>query len=232
MLALLALFVGACARQSQVELTLVATNVSLNTQIAALRETATVQADRILVTVEYMGTLVRQAEDQNSFLRATLAARGVDTSGVGSVDPSQVTPIAPANNNAPPAATPEATGETQSLNPAEIVGPALTNIVMAEGVGSDDCALGAASSFSSGAERIYVVATAFNIEPGMTLVSRWQVAGVEVVHDFTPDFTIDDNCIWFFIDQTDAEFMPGNWNVQLEINGAISGSPVQFSIAE
>jgi hypothetical protein len=225
---LVSLFLGACARQSQVELTLVATQVAMNTQIAAIRSTATIQAERIQVTVEYMATQVRSAEIQNDQLRATLAARGIDSQSLTNINPQSITPVAGMANATP---QPENTTEIiPVITPTPGGGPALTNIVMAEDVGNDDCAVGTTSTFSSSAQQIYVVATALNIQPGTTIVSRWRVGGQEIVHDFTPNFEINQNCIWFFIDQVDTTFMPGNWNVQLEINGVPAGT-VNFSIS-
>jgi hypothetical protein len=227
---LVSLFLSACARQSQVELTLVATQIALNTQIAAVRNTATVQAERIQVTVEYMATQVRSAEVQNDQLRATLVARGIDPQALTNIDPSSITPLPPGVvNNVP---QPEITGEAiPPITPTPGGAPALTDIVTSENVGNDDCAVGVTSTFSASAQQIYVVATALNIQPGTTIVSRWQVGGQEIVHDFTPDFEINQNCIWFFIDQVDTTFTPGNWNVQLEINGSAVGTAT-FSITE
>jgi hypothetical protein len=225
---LVSLFLGACARQNQVELTLVATQVALNTQIAAIRNTATIEAERIQVTVEYMATQVRNAEVQNDQLRATLVARGIDPQTFTNIDPLSITPVPGGTNNV---AQPEVTFEAIPVIPPTPGGePALTNIVMSENVGDDDCAIGATSTFSANAQQIYIVATALNIQPGTTIVSRWQIGGQEIVHDFTPDFEINQNCIWFFIDQVDTTFTPGNWNVQLEINGTPVGT-VNFSIS-
>jgi hypothetical protein len=237
-LLLLSLFIGACARQNQIELTLVATQVALNTQIAGIRQTATVDADRIQITVEYMSTLVRGAEVQNEQLRATLVARGADPSSFTNIDPSFVTNLPPGGGTSnggqqQVVITPLPGAETVGTPTTPIPGtePTLTSIVMAEGVGSDDCALGVTTTFTTATPEIYVVATALNIQPGTTIVSRWQLGGQEIVHDFTPDFAIDQNCIWFFVDQVDTPFIAGNWNVQLEINGVAVGT-VSFSITE
>lgn len=242
-LVLLVGVVAACTPQNEIELTLVAQNVALNTQIAAVRETATVDADRLQVTMEYMNTLVAQAQEQRSQLQATLIARGTDASAIG-VD---ITPGAPL-----PTPLPAADGVP---DPAALVTPApgdvavtpfgadaaaapsaasgLANIVTSTGVGNDDCAVGATSTFSTSSDRVYVVARAFNIQPGTTILSRWYREGQQVVtHDFVPDFAIEDACIWFFIDQTDATFTPGSWAVDLEINGAVVGPSTPFTISE
>lgn len=241
MMAPLLLVVSACARQNEIELTLAAQNATLREQMTDVFGTATIEADRLQVTLEYMGTRVRQAELQNEQLRATLVARGTDPAAIGNLDPNAVTLIPTSGTgNFPPGGitpAPDAQQAQGQSNPTVVVTPGtsnqptLSNIVMASGVGSDDCAVNTTSTFSSTDPEIYVVATAINIQPGMQIASRWRVGGNEIVHDFTPNFAINGNCIWFFIDQADTPFTPGNWNVQLEINGTPVGSPVQFSIS-
>ena len=242
-LGLLAALAAACTPQNEIELTLVAQNVALNTQIAAVRQTATVDADRLQVTVEYMNTLVAQAQEQRSQLQATLIARGADPAAVGvNITPLalQTTPLPAAEAASAPGAVvvpPPAPGDvpvtpfSAENAPVTSAAPTLANIVTATGVGQDDCAVGVTSVFSASSERIYVVATAYNIQPGTLILSRWFQEGRQVVtHDFTPNFQINDACIWFFIDQTDAPFTPGNWAVDLEINGAVVGPSTRFSV--
>jgi hypothetical protein len=106
----------------------------------------------------------------------------------------------------------------------------LENIVMATGVGDDDCALGTVLQFTADVPAIYVVATAYNIAPGTQLASRWRIGASEKVFDFTPDFAIAGECIWFFVDQTDFTFVPGTWSVSLEIDGTPAAPAIQFTI--
>ena len=117
--------------------------------------------------------------------------------------------------------------------PTETPGEALLyNPVMAEGVGDNDCALASTTSFLATSPKIYVVATAANILPGMVLGSQWFRDGTPVVtHDFTPQSAINQNCIWFFVDPTDFPFTPGNYTVQLTIDGKQSGQPIPFTIS-
>lgn len=246
-LAALMFVLGACARQNEVELSLVSTNVVLRTEIAQVRETATVDADRLQITLEYVGTLVSQTDQQGGQLRATLISRGTEPSALEGVSSDLITPLptidagggeqgvvistpvqdAGANNVPGPDVTPF--GVTEE---AVSAAPALTNIVMARGVNNNDCAQSVVTDFTINDTEIYVVATAMNIEPGMTITARYQIGGNEITHNFTPDFSINGNCIWFYTDQTETEFTPGNWNVQLDIDGVPAGSPITFSISE
>ncbi|MBZ0298227.1 MAG: hypothetical protein K8J31_00715 [Anaerolineae bacterium] len=230
-LALLAVvLLAACQRQNEVQLTLIAQNATLQSEIEAVRQTATVDADRLQITVEYMGTRVGQAEENRAQLQATLSARGIDSSGVSGVPPQVNTafPVPGATTeNLAPAATPLA---EQTLATAEITQPALVNFQMAPAVGSDDCAVNPTSNFSPSDAEIYIVATGVNIPAGTNIAARFSVGGQEINHDFTPDFAIDDACIWFFIDQADVEFRAGTWSVELELNGAPASPPIPFTI--
>lgn len=239
-----ALIVGACVPQNETQLTLVAQNVSLTTQIAAVRETATYESDQLQITLEYMNTLVGQAQGQGNELRATLVSRGTEPA---SINPSgegfspQITP--PANTdmvNLPPESINAGAPPDQALAPENAPdaptqmplgdAPSLINIVMSTGVGNNDCATGVTSQFTTSTNAIYVVATAQNIVPGTSIDSRWQVGAESVVYNFTPDFNINNECIWFYIDQSSMTFTPGDWQVQLDVNGVAAGPAVPFSI--
>jgi hypothetical protein len=234
-LALTALLASACKVSGTTELTLVAENLDLGTQIADVRATATYAADRLNMTLEYLQTASKDVVERQQLLSGTLVQSGLNPSGVQPITVTaaplgQLTPEAggPQPQATPPPDAPNNTADTTSGGQ-----PTLSNIVMAEAVGKDDCAVGSVTTFTPNADRIYVVATASNIPSGTKLNSRWLAGGKEVVaHDFTPDFEIKNACIWFFIDKTDTAFTPGNWSVQLEINGAAAGAPVAFSIQD
>jgi hypothetical protein len=231
-LALTAILASACKVSGTTELTLVAENLDLGTQIADVRATATYAADRLNMTLEYLQTASKDVIERQQLLSGTLVQSGLNPSGVQPITATapaigQFTPETGGPQATPPPDAPGSTTDTASNGQ-----PALSNIVMAEAVGKDDCAVGSVTTFTPNADRIYVVATASNIMPGTRLNSRWMANGKEVVaHDFTPDFEIKNACIWFFIDQTDTAFTPGNWSVQLEINGAAAGAPVPFTIS-
>ena len=233
LIVLIALIVTACQRQNEVELTLVAQNLSLETQIAAIRETATVDSERLQITVDYMATLVGRVEEQRFQMEATLSARNIPADGnlntpLTTPFPTPGGPIENTVEGTPATPLPE-----QAATPTEApTQPTLQNIVMSASVGSDDCANGVTSSFTTATSEIYVVANAINIPAGTNIAARFSVAGQEIRHDFTPDFNIDNNCVWFFIDQTDLTFQAGNWSVQLELNGTPAGEVVPFTITE
>lgn len=237
------------------EQTLVAQNYVLNTEIAAIRATATVESDRMMMTLEFSGTSVARVNGQTDDLSATLMARGtvsVDTSAITpniplvittpppilNLGPAPITPISitPGNASAQTGAS-DASGatlpQTTPLAPAADAGGPLSNIVTSASVGSDDCATEASTTFTTQDVAIYVVATANGIGPDDEVGSTWY-SGSEQVADYhwTPSFEINGACIWFFIDQSDVSFAPGTWRVQMELNGSPVGSAAVFSIVE
>lgn len=231
-LLLLAITLAACNDGGDIQLTLVNQNLALSTEIASVRSTATYAADELDITAEYVSTAMRQVTQQYDSLVRTLAAVGIDASQLqpGAFVPTS-TPLAQQPVVTSGSSDPLAAASVAAMSPTPQAGASLYNVVTASGVGANDCALGSVSSFTTTTEQIYVVATASNIPANTTLSSRWFNEGVEAVaHSFTPDFDIQQSCIWFYIDQSDTPFTPGNWSVQLEINGQPAGQPVTFSI--
>jgi hypothetical protein len=239
-------------------MTLSVQNQVLNTEIAAIRATATVEADRMMVTLEHAQTAVNHVDGQTQDLQATLAARGLPPVDLDSISPvpdsvfNTPPPIldpGPAVDNgvAPIRITPGATSPVviPNQNDAALVitplvppqqqdesGP-LQNIVTASSVGNDDCALNPTTSFTTSTPQIYVVARARGVGQSDNITSRWYSGGTEIVsYDWTPSFQIEDACIWFYIDQSEVTFTAGSWSVQMEVNGQSIGSPVAFTIAE
>ncbi len=243
LLGMIALLLGACG-PGTVDPTLVAEHDALSTQIGDLRSTATVLFDQLALTAEFAGTSVARERRRNLELIATLQSAGLDPTALAQVSPQplpQSTPTPfPQAQPQPGAITPvpvtnaaAAAGENVIIPTATLGAPAVFNVMTAENVGENDCAIGQMSQFSRSAERIYVSATAANITPGTVLGSQWFDAAnnLLVSHDFTPDFEINGNCIWFYVDQTDFAFVPGSYAVQLTINGAASGPRIPFTIA-
>lgn len=225
-LPVLLLLLIACQRQNNVELTLVARGLNLETQISALRATATVGSERLEVTIEYMATRASSAQRQRQDLEATLIARGTPLPGSISGPtgtpfplPGTVFPTAPAQVDAQPL--------QQSADR-----PRLTDIVMASSVRDNDCASQPQFGFQTDAERIYIVATAWNIPANTLLSARFVISGRESPLDWRPRSPINGNCIWFYIEQSDLPFVAGNWSVRLEIDGQPASDAVTFSIQD
>ncbi|MBZ0275744.1 MAG: hypothetical protein K8I60_06350 [Anaerolineae bacterium] len=226
------LLLNACSGQSSAEQTLVVQRDTLATQMDFVYQTATFGSDRLMQTVEYIETLTTRVAIQGTRLAQTLEARGTDVSFIQGITPQPGSlatgiPQPGAVETAPAQSQPAATVPTPTEAP-----PSLYNVVTAPRIGENDCAVGQVSTFSTTDTAIYVVATAANIVPGTELAARWSMEGQEITRQtFIPDFPINQACIWFYIDQTDAIFTPSNWSVQLEINGAPAGSPLNFTIA-
>src|SRR4051812_41329880 len=181
-----ALLMCACSG-NEGQQTLVADNAILSTQIVDLRTTATFQADQLKQTQEYIETIVPKANRLRDELASTLQAVGIDVtlhpvesdsafvlatprattlaSGPPPVIIVEGTSLAPSTPSAPDPSS----ASTEDLAAPTQAQPMLFNLVTAEGVGSNDCALSAVTSFTPDTKQIYVVATAANITAGMTL---------------------------------------------------------------
>ena len=194
---------------------------AVETTVSNLRATATVARARMQITLDFVGTRVMRAEQSGLFLRANLVALG--TEGVfidANLERLQLVPsptalaATPTRPSAPEFSISTAAADDRSQPivtppPTAVVTaedrPRLDNIVLATGVGRDDCAVNINPVFSPQSDVIYVVARAFNIPTDAKISSSWQRQGTQVVqHSFQTEFAIDDNCIWFFIDQTDT----------------------------
>jgi hypothetical protein len=247
----LVFFASACS-SANIEQTLAAQNAILGTQMADLRITATVEADHLIVTLENAYAQMTNVQFQNTLLEGTLIARNADPTALAMFTPQAGLILGSQPTQAPNTAaqagatifvpTPQAGRETPTPEPAlapQVTetpvppsGATLYNLVMSSGVRGDDCALDPVSQFTTANTEIYIVARTQGIQAGMTLLSRWYREGTQQIsHSFAPQNDIpDDRCVWFFIDQTEVTFTPGNWSVQLEVDGVPVGT-AQFTIS-
>lgn len=273
---LLGLLVSACGAvvgPTAQEMTLQSQNHTLGTQIAQLQSTATVEVDRMMITVEHAQTEVSGVQGQRDAMRGTAVARGTESSFFGINIPSNtdaeggiadlpnginpqgllpqdaiadplseapaVTP--PANGNGPirpnldTATTPlppvNATTQPSQDVQTATTGARLTNPTLSTGYDGNDCAVGASTSFPQETPEIYIVTNAVDFPAGTTVSTTWLQNG-EVMdsYSYTYEFPIEGNCIWSFIDQTDFAFTPGNWSVEMQVNGGAGIGPINFTI--
>lgn len=237
-LSFLCLMMTACVDNSA-RRTLEADYGVASTRLAELAGTATVQSARLQTTLDYATTRVARVATRSQFLKATLVEYGTPQSVLdafqqqvsdGAIVLPTATPL-PAVTPDTPQTAPEPSNPSASPTPPPAGGTRLANPVTALDVGDDDCASGVTDRFSPDEDAIYIVATAIDVSAGMTLTSRWSLAGEERVRlDWTPDFDIAEACIWFFIDQSDTAFTPGSWSVILDINDSPVTPPVPFII--
>lgn len=237
------------------EQTRAANHAATATQMLAVRQTATAQADRLAITLEYAQTAVGAANAQSTRIAATLMATGMPPIDVRMITPLFATPVpndvrSENSNSAPPpvfAITPimsdsGAQGNSELLSPPTAApvaeqtvdpdAPHLTDIVITQAVGADDCAVSPTSVIPTNAEGVYASAVAHNLTPGNVVVSRWSREGAEMVfYEWSPGFDIEEGCIWFYMPASDVDFSAGNWSVQLDLDGAPVGQPVSFTIS-
>ena len=106
-------------------------------------------------------------------------------------------------------------------------------MVTASGVDSADCARDTNPVFTPASPRIYVVARAREIPAGGRLSSVWRQRNEAVATiSFQTEYAIDGNCIWFYIDPSDAAFTPGSWSVEIKLDGESLAPPLPFQISD
>jgi hypothetical protein len=248
---LLLVLAAACQTDPGPGQTAAAVNVTLGTQAAIRRATATFAADRRLVTqvaLENAATLARRRQDA---IISTLEELGLPPP-----DLSRITPAALPTNPALVLPTPTndifdiggITRAAPTVDPASFTeipptdlplvetatpdpsAPRVENVVTSTGVGPDDCATDVTPSFTTASPQIYVVATAYNIRAGQVIASRWLRDAEELtIFEFAPDFEIDGACIWFYAEPVDFPFNPGSYTVELLIDGQFAGT-AQFTV--
>ena len=207
-----ALILAACAPpdpESPIELT----SSSLQTQIAAIRRSATVAAERLQITVIGARSQLEQIRGNYDSLSGTLAARGYDPASVA------LPTAAPAARSTATALiiTPPATVGTSESDETRSV-PRLSDFRIGLEVGADDCIAAPLLTLAANVAAIYTSARAENLPAGAQLRTIWYAAGEERASlTYTPDFAIEDSCVWFFIDPSDTPFVPGAWEVRWEL---------------
>ena len=215
------------------------------TQLAILEATVTAEVAQLRTTVDYVSTRAALAATRGAFLELTLIARGTPESVIRefqsmtmaslvTLTPTPAPQTADLGDGLPEViVTPLALPTPEATPTFDPDAPRYAEIVTAAGVGSDDCAVNVTTDFTTQSAAIYVVARALNIPPGTRLSSEWVANGQPVVsYDFTPNFPIRDACVWFFVTPADVTFVPGEWSVQLAINGIPNGSPARFTIRD
>jgi hypothetical protein len=248
LLFIISLTISGCGDNGE-QLTITANYEVAITQIVDTRASATIANARLQTTLDHVSTRVIEVEQQGLFMRSTLVAIGTDSAFIannlpipGSFPTFTPAPTSPVNAEIAPIALPEATialdeqgTPIQTTPDATEAGnqPRLQDIVIASGVNANDCARGRNPVITPNSTEIYVVATAYAIPVGTDISSTWFSNGTEVARfSFTAQAPINGSCIWFFIDQSDTEFIVGSWSVELKINDQPTASPLPFQIID
>lgn len=220
--ALSAAALSACAPNASSSPTRTAT--SLDSQIAAIRRSATVAAERLQITLVDARQRLQQISTNTASLSGTLRARGYEPDTLAAT-PAADSPAAP-DASVPPgtlastlAITPP--GALAATDDAERQRPSLSDFRVGRSVGADDCVSQPQATLPRAAERIYTSARARNLAAGATLITRWFAAGVErTSFTYTAERDTADHCFWFYIEPSDTPFTPGEWTVRWEMDGA------------
>ncbi len=224
----------ACGVSSNEQQTMEAFDVTYSARLANLYVSATVDIERLVVTQEYLDAQLARADAIQNQMRFTLEARGIDMNDLLDLVTARPEALQGENDNdTRPIVTPGTLQPSRVVvtpisneSPAVIIeNSPLSNVVMARSIGNDDCAQEVTSQFTAQDTQIYVVATANNLPAGTSITSSWLRESQELSRfPVTFEFDIQRACIWFFADQTDFDFVPGNYNVELYTTNDLAAS--------
>ena len=177
----------------------------------ATRIAQAAQADReaVAATADAVMTEVADLQQANLVLLATVRAGDPPTERVVASTDGQVPVLTPGQRWF------TRTGVSQAINEA------------------DGCVVSPQITFSTETPIIYATMRAFNIESGVQLSALWEREGAEVYRDsFVLNRGASEICLWFSIERSEVEFLPGNWTVRLFADGFQLESPLAFTIRE
>ena len=212
------LFVGifalAACEASDAQLTVKAGHELASTDMAVLRSTATVARARMQTTQDFALTRVAEVGKAEQSLRSTLGALGTAGPLVGNLSNGAAASTPLPGPPVGPTDAPAARGDAARLD----------DIALASGKDRQGCAIDRNPRFTSDSAEIYVTARAYNIPVDAVISSSWRRLGREVASiSFRTSYPIHGDCLWLFIDQSDAAFAPGRWSVELRLDGRVLG---------
>ena len=199
------------------DMELIATESSM-IQLEALAEQTLV-----IETLEASGTDIANAASINSVLASTVRANAIPTLVMREV-------IVDHDDMGSSVDT-----EMMEDNPVADSGDSsemvVRNLGIAKGVRtSDGCTNGSVTQFTNDDERIYFTAEVFGLRNGTTFSLDWVFEERLVYRSvWVSDYSAGSECIWFFMTQDDAPFLPGLYSATLYMNENALPSQ-QFSI--
>ena len=178
------------------------------TEAVSLQQTLQADQTQVLATVEAGETHVAEVSAVNSILLATAQ--------VGETPVIEVRPVV---------IEPSTSNFADNMDEMEftegemrIVGVATAPNVR----NSDGCPDRQQFFFQPTASRVYLTAQAFNLSAGTQLAVNWDFDEELVYRSlWTVPNDMPAECIWFYIEPTDAPFLPGDWMATLYVDGTL-----------
>lgn len=195
--------------------TLAVEMTAFSTESAMIQQTSVVEQTAVVETVQAAGTRVAEASNVNLVLAETVRANVVPTPSVREVI---VNPEDMGSSLDTEMLDAEAMDDSGSNEFTELL---VSNQGTARSVRSNDgCSNGNITQFTDDDERIYFTAEVFNLENGTNFSVDWMFEDRLVYRSvWTADYSASSECIWFYMTQDDAPFLPGLYTVTLFVNG-------------
>jgi hypothetical protein len=206
----LALLVGGCQALTgdDVPATLQAEAGTYVAEATVIAETAQANRLHVMATADAAATKVADIRAINQVLLATVRAGDpADARGV------VVNPIS----------TPSGLDATQRWFVKTGISQSVSTV--------DGCVQSPQINFSTDTSHIYATLRAFNIQMGTQMSVAWYFEGNEVWRDsWAVPQNSADLCIWFDIEPSYVDFIPGQWSVRLFADGFQLEDPLSFTM--
>ena len=202
--------------------TLQANMTAYATEAAGIQQSIILDETQVVAAVIATQTHSANVSNMNNVLLATVRAGEAAT-------PQRIAAVVDESSVADTMMEDEGGGDTNPpANSGTTVTGSTTISQVATGASireSDGCIASPQATFNIRAERIYVTGTALNLQQGTDIRVEWRVDGQTVTQNsWTSDRNAQTLCVWFFMEQTDAAFVPGNWSATFYVDDTLSAT--------
>ncbi len=195
------------------------------TESVMIQETAIIEQTAAVETIQASSTLIAESSNINMALVATVESNIVPTPQLRAVI---VNPDDMGDSREGDMMDDEFDGSTSEIS-GEVL---INNLGTARSVSSSNgCSNGNVTQFTDADDRIYTTARVNNLVSGINFSVDW-VFEERLVYrsSWTSDYSASSECLWFFMTQDDAPFLPGLYTITMFVNGQAQPSQ-QFSIS-
>ena len=205
-----------------VSVTLASEMTAFATEVAVIQQAGQLEQTLAVETLQASGTNVADASRVNAVLAATVQSNAIPTLQMREV-------IVNPDDMGSSLDTEMMDDETIEIIPDDMQ---VRNLGIAKDVrSSDGCTNGNVTQFTDADERIYFTAQVIGLQNGANFSLDWLFEERLIYRSvWIADYSANSECIWFYMMQDDASFLPGVYTVTLFVNDNALPSQ-QFSIS-